>query len=162
MRLLLEGPDGSGKSTLAKKLSEQFGWGIKSTEGPEKYPGEINSRAARYLREHSFNNSIFDRHPCVSHPIYSRFTRVSKLDQALVDEFYGKPTFIVYCRGQPELEHEPKGYDSAAHLAAVSSNHRLICDLYDQWAVRSADVIYDFTRTPYLRILSILKGAFHV
>jgi deoxyadenosine/deoxycytidine kinase len=158
MRIIIEGPDGSGKSTLAEVLSAALGVGIRRGEGPEKWPGEINDRAMRWLEEHSSSNSLFDRHPCVSHPIYSRFTPVSQMSPNLLKQFYQLPCLFIYCRGLEELDHIAKDYDSAQHLRAVEDYHTSICRAYDDWALEHAHIIYNRTTTKPALVAQLVKG----
>lgn len=154
MRVIIEGPDGSGKSTLAALLSQATGLRVQCGEGPEKYPGEMNERARRWLDMHD-QPIIFDRHPCISHPIYSQYTRVTRLGLDLVSEFYTLPSLIVYCRSPGIGEgHEEKGYDNPAHLEAIKHFDRDIRDDYNEWAGMRAHIIYDLTRDDPNRVVN--------
>lgn len=149
MHIIIEGPDGSGKSTLAKAIQELTGYRIQSGEGPEKYPGEVTHRAMRWLTMMADEaNIIFDRHPCISHPIYSTFTEVSELDAKLAVEVYEYPAIFIYCKGQLDLDgHEKKkGYDSEGHVKTITDHHVDICRMYDQWAQKWATMIFDRSR----------------
>jgi len=147
MQIILEGVDASGKSTLAKALvSELSGYTYYPSEGPEKYEGEIIERLKRYETEHN-PLAVYDRHPIISHPIYSRTNLwMSDIPQSVRREFYERPDrLLVYClptdRGF-ELHEEVEGVDTAEHLAMVKKEYpRLLAD-YNEWAFRRAHMIY--------------------
>lgn len=141
MNILLEGFDGGGKSTLARYLAEMFNMTVQSSEGPPKYPGEIHDRIARYSK---LNNTIFDRHPCVSQVIYGH-VRGNTTDMPTADEvqaFYAGRPVLVYCRSLALDGHIVKDHDTPEHLAMVEQNRKIIIDLYDQWALQRANFIY--------------------
>jgi len=78
--IVVEGVDNSGKSTLIKALQVVFPERpVQGSEGPPKYKGEMDERVARYIMQPA--NTIYDRHPCVSQPIYG--TMRSHLDPIL-------------------------------------------------------------------------------
>lgn len=142
MQIIVEGPDASGKSTLAAILSDELCLPIKNTEGPEKYWGEIDKRAERYLQyEYPI---IFDRHPCVSHPIYSKYTNVSTLRENLREKVYRPGTLFVYCRGGSLDRHKRKEYDSNTHMNKVELHYNEIIRDYDLWGIQHAHMIYRF------------------
>jgi hypothetical protein len=158
MILVIEGPDNGGKSTLARHISEQLGWPIQPSEGPDKYPGEINERIRRYQ---SLERVIFDRHPCVSQPIYSKFRGNTPVDQSLLDQFYASKPLLVYCqlpRGRTLNGHVVKPHDSKEHLETVSANFDRIAAFYDAWAIEHATIIRRWS-DPHDRILSMIWGA---
>lgn len=151
MQVIVEGPDGSGKTTLIREILRQSDWRLVPGQGPEKYPGEIDTRACQYLtdaenrtRMGGFRTCLFDRHPCVSHPIYSRYTQVTKLDPGLISRFYRMKNFFVYCRGASSFpsSHEVKARDSQRHLEAIRRNHTDIYDLYSEWGLHRGHFIY--------------------
>ena len=153
MQVIFEGPDGSGKTTLLLKLAQVTKWPIVPGEGPEKYPGEMMARIQRYLEEaryaedHSCFPRIFDRHPCIGHQVYSRFTRVSQVSELATDQLYNLKNVIVYCKAPDDskLIHEQnKDHDTGEHLEAITSKHSEICDLYDRWALKRAHIIYRY------------------
>lgn len=154
MDIIVEGPDGSGKSTLVKAIADLSGAHIIGGRGPERYPGEMEVRAQEYLddmerriknKRHSFT-AVYDRHPCVSHPIYSRFTNVSTISPNTIHRFYQLPIFLVYCEGFSELpdDHQTKAYDTPEHLKAIKDNHTKILEAYHQWALLRAHLKLKF------------------
>lgn len=168
MKVIIEGPDGSGKSTLVQELAKITGWKVVLGEGPEKHPGEMLQRIKRILKEGAYAEAysvaprIFDRHSCVSHPIYSRFTNVSEVPTEVTDQLYDLEHLIVYCQaptGGLSNGHEVKGYDTEDHLKAIMESHDDILEAYDQWALKRAHLIHRFW-DPHstLRIASNIIG----
>lgn len=154
MNIVLEGPDASGKSTLARYLSQELKRAIVPSEGPEKFPGEINERIRRYRW---FRDVIFDRHPCISQGIYSIFNALTPPDRDLVFDFYETKPVLVYCIAPEELTHEAKSHDSDEHLEMIQANAREIRRLYDQWGLDYAHFIYR-VGSPMARILRAIRG----
>lgn len=154
MNIVLEGPDATGKSTLARYLSQEFKRAIVPSEGPEKFPGEIDERIRRYRW---FNDVIFDRHPCISQGIYSIFSNGQPPDRDLVFDFYETKPVLIYCVSSMNLEHKPKKHDSPEHLDLILQNNRAILQLYDQWAIDYAHLIYR-VGSPMSRILNAIRG----
>jgi predicted HAD superfamily Cof-like phosphohydrolase len=140
MNIVIEGPDNSGKSTLARSISSELGWPVKSSEGPEKYPGEINERLIRYLE---MDRVIFDRHPCVSQMIYHLFNKTNPVPSSTIKDFYASSPVIIYCPGMDLDDHTLKDdYDTDEHLEMIERNHSMICRFYDIWALKHAHIIY--------------------
>lgn len=158
MILILEGPDNSGKSTLAAHLSEALAIPITSSEGPEKYPGEINERLRRY-HEDSRKLMIFDRHPAISQLIYGSFREggAHGVDPDLVQQLYNRDPLIIYCHGRSLSGHVIKDHDSAAHRASVARYHEEICQQYDAWAAEKAHIHYRVGDSME-RVLQLVKG----
>lgn len=174
MQIIIEGPDGSGKTTLLLELAKLTGWRIVSGEGPEKWPGEMIDRIERYLKEaryaenHNCIPRIFDRHPCISHQIYSMFTNVSKVSEGATDHLYNLNNVIVYCQSPNKFlspEGQTKAHDRGEHLKAISDNHLEICNLYDSWGVKRAHIIHRFwepgSTHRVLRSILASSGEFH-
>jgi len=165
MYIVIEGTDNAGKSTLARNLQQLMGHiRIVSSEGPEKYPGEINERVLRYF-EMSTEPILFDRHPAVSNQIYRQikdgYTSVSP---ELLERFYGNKPFFIYCRpiAKPTLDgHVLRDHDTPDHMAAVASNLDKLVALYDAWACKHAHVIYRIGQ-PIRPVLSHIKETIHV
>ena len=139
MHIVLEGPDNAGKSVLARYIASRIGRTIVPSEGPEKYPGEINERIDRYF---GFKDVVFDRHPCVSETIYGRLRGRGNVDPFLLLRFYEERPLFIYCRGRDLDGHVVKAHDTAEHLATVKSNHDRLCRLYDAWALDKAHIVY--------------------
>lgn len=156
MNLVLEGPDGSGKSTLAKYVSERLGWKVISSEGPEKYPGEILERVHRYGMLH---DRIFDRHPVISQTIYSRFrpTNNTRIPTSVCQSFYAN-SILVYCYTDRVLPHLIKGHDTPEHLSMIEARKEEIRRAYYEWALEYADLIYRVGDDKELIFTSIRKA----
>jgi len=147
MNIILEGIDASGKSTLAKALSEKLpSYRVQPSEGPEKEAGEILARIMRYDRMMSQMGVIFDRHPIISHPIYSQGTHwMTAIPRQLAEDFYTRPLLVIYCRPTERGfdAHEVNEGESPDHLLKVKNNYRKWLDDYDAWAVKHAHMIYN-------------------
>lgn len=154
MQIIIEGPDGSGKSTLIKALKGVTDWELIPGQGPEAHPGEILDRIGSYISAEKHHQSygsrprIYDRHPCVSHPIYCQFTPVTKMTEQEVTSrgFYELKSLFVYCQS-PDLvfgNHNAKEYDTEEHLKAISENHMTILREYRSWAMRHAHMIHRY------------------
>lgn len=164
MNIVVEGPDNSGKSTLIRHLVGALGIPLVPGEGPEKYPGEINDRVARYAK---IDNAIFDRHPCVSQRIYNKFRVGTDVDYELTSDFYASKPIFVYCVGRDLDGQILKDYDKIVnasgvpHEKLVVDNHEAICALYRSWAERHATIIYrigdGFDRIA-IQLASLLNG----
>lgn len=146
MQIILEGVDASGKSTLAKELLRRLpGYAYRPSEGPEKEQGEILKRIKRY-NENFPSHVVFDRHPIISHPIYSRTVDwMSDIPFTWTRDFYSRPQLIVYCQPTErgfDAHEEVEGVDTAEHLAMVKQQYtRLLAD-YNDWALRRAHMVY--------------------
>ncbi len=139
MNIILEGPDNSGKSTLAQHIATRTGRTIIASEGPEKWPGEINERVRRYAIH---NDVLFDRHPCVSQPIYGQIRKNTQVEPALLEAFYASSPLFIYCEGRGLEEHVLKDHDSEEHIRAVYENHQWLSDQYLLWALDHAALTY--------------------
>lgn len=153
MQIIIEGPDGSGKTTLINKLAQVAGWKIIPGKGPEKYPGEMMERIQEYLKWARYNQGysgaakIYDRHPCVSHPIYSKFNGTSVVCQQAADKVYELKHVAVYCRppDSTKLIHpQEKEHDVGLQLAAITNHHADICSMYEEWALKRAHLIHRY------------------
>ncbi len=132
MNIILEGPDSTGKSTLARIIAQHVPFKIKGGEGPSKSTDEIRERATRYLR---MDNTVFDRHPCVSEPIYGSFREPPTfLPKPVIDFFYQSRPFFIYCHGTAPGEHQLKNYDTEEHVGMLDINDMNIRDAYRKWA----------------------------
>lgn len=146
MKIVVEGPDNSGKSTLIRHLSGSLGIPVVPGEGPGRSSDEINDRVRRYAL---IDNAIFDRHPCISQPIYNNFRDGPKIDPILIEEFYQHDLLIIYCRGRATLDgtiwrdvDEVTDANGVKHQDTVERNHHHICAIYDDWAAGRAHMIY--------------------
>jgi predicted HAD superfamily Cof-like phosphohydrolase len=147
VKIIVEGPDNSGKSTLIRHLSGSLGIPVVPGEGPGRSADEINERVRRYA---TIENSLFDRHPCISQPIYNLF-RVGGpvIDADLINQFYSQDVLFIYCRGTRSLEgtvwrdvDAVKDASGRTHQENVRASHHKICDAYDRWAANRAHVVY--------------------
>lgn len=146
MKIIIEGPDGSGKSYLAEYLKEALGIPINEGLGPEKYPGEINTRVRDFLDNEPkpWHHLIYDRHPCVSHNIYAPHAQPLKVPVkgALLKEFYSRDYLFIYCRGHPDFEQVENHHDTPEHLALMARGRDQILEAYDQWGLGHAHLIH--------------------
>lgn len=139
MNIVIEGPDGSGKSTLAQRIVQHVPLTLQLGQGPEQYPGEIIERVWRYLK---MDNKLFDRHPCISQPIYSRFREnATDIPQELIDLFYAQKPLLIYCYGFAG-PHEVKDYEAKEHVAMVEQFDRDIREIYKEWSSNHANITY--------------------
>lgn len=143
--VVVEGVDNSGKSTLVKAIQDRSPWLlIQASEGPPKYPGEMDLRVKSYL---SFSpTTIFDRHPCVSQVIYgSMRSHQDPVSEYLLKQFYASPCVFVYCdpvnRGMSGHTFN-QGVDTPEHLESVKANYHRLLGLYRAWAITYAHIIY--------------------
>jgi hypothetical protein len=143
--IVVEGVDNSGKSTLIKGLMPALdGYLVQSGEGPPKYPGEQNERVKRYLR--FSQRIIFDRHPCVSQPIYCSIrANADPIDNELIDRFYDLKPLFIYCdggqRGMEGHTFNPD-LDTPEHLKEVAANYPKLLIQYRHWAAQHAFINY--------------------
>ena len=158
MHIILEGADNSGKSFLAKYLGINLELGVVAGEGPEKWPGEIEERAKRY--ELAFSSTvIFDRHPCVSQPIYGKLYNKPDLPSTLLVPFYDAGHLFIYCRHRGLEQHEARpDVDSAEHLKLIHDNHNKICTQYERWALKHAHICYRIGDN-MKQVAAMVKGA---
>lgn len=143
MNVVLEGPDGAGKSTLAALIAGALDMRVQQGSGPPREPGEIEARVVKYL---AMTDTIFDRHPAISQPIYAqlRGETLSPDFTAGAVRFYETQPLIVYCRGSASslAHHVVKDGENPEHIRTVNENYDRLCALYDRWALDHAGVIY--------------------
>lgn len=148
--IVIEGVDNSGKSTLADRMKDFFlpNCIIQRSEGPDRGNGEINERIKRYNVVISENERkgavIFDRHPCVSEPIYSQYRSDGKnsVNPALIEAFYERRPLFIYCADRGLRGHIEKAHDKPEHLSSIKDNHSAIVGDYMHWALARAHIIY--------------------
>lgn len=167
MLIILEGPDGSGKSTLAQALSSALG-GIRVVpgQGPEKYPGEALVRLSAYREEArlsilSDTSLIYDRHPSISGRIYPAAMGGQVPDRSDTDWALSMGAIIVYCRFAGGLggHQRREDIDTEEYIEKLHTHHSRICELYDEWAVINADIVYDRSRSNGQMVIDFIKGA---
>lgn len=157
MNVVIEGADGSGKSTLAHYIASRTGMRVLESEGPPRYRGDI---ADRIRARSKMTNTIFVRHPVVSHPIYEAARRQQgQLSHELVHspnerEFYDSSPTLIFCRSSSS--HVKKPHDSVSHLQTIDDQQVLIRGLYRRWAIAHAHVIHTMGDDPD-RIVSYLR-----
>jgi hypothetical protein len=143
MNIVIEGVDASGKSMLARFLSRKLARPLVLSEGPEKFPGEINDRISRIF---GYQDVVFDRHPCVSHGVYHRFApNMVDADHDLIVQFFDSRPLFIWCRGPKALtddNHQLKAHDTAEHLNQITKNHEEITAIYEAWALDFAHISY--------------------
>jgi predicted ATPase len=146
--IIFEGPDGGGKSTLIDHLTSRVTVdSVTRSEGPEKYDGEINDRVVRYhslmAQEGVMTPMVFDRHPCISQPIYGIIHNQNPPKQKLIDELYRMKPLMIYCRPMGAVTHTAeKEWDTPEFLANVDRNYHLLVEAYDRWALEHATLTY--------------------
>lgn len=154
MNLVLEGPDGAGKSTLANTLAIATGMQVVQGKGPPKSREEFELRTIDYLK---YFGVIFDRHPCISEPIYAKAAgRECMLRQRELNAFHSTRPFIVYVRPTSTVlpvSHECKDHETPEHVAMVEQNHAQICALYDERMLGIAHYVHRRTDTSLVPIM---------
>lgn len=144
--IIIEGHDNSGKSTLGKHIADRVGLlDIKESEGPPKYPNEMNERVLSYAL--CKPRTLFVRHPCVSELIYGPLIRPNQpkpIMDELIESFYATSHLFIYCdpldRGLQE--HNVKPGETAEHLTGVALQYAKILGQYRFWGIRHAHIFY--------------------
>lgn len=160
--VIFEGPDGGGKSTLIEHVkSKMVIDACIVSEGPEKYKGEMDDRVRRYhalARAQRNAPLIFDRHPCISQPIYGLIHNQPPPAVELVNYLYAFKPFIIYCRpmGGPNHTASEAEWDTPEFLANVDRNFDKLVAEYDAWSLRHANLTYRIG-DPMDRIVDIIN-----
>ena len=156
--IVVEGADAAGKSTLINVLKASLvGWKVQASEGPPKYDGEMEKRVQYYLLQS--RRTIYDRHPCVSQPIYGKMrSHLDPIPEPLIKHFYSLNPLFIYCDGQGMKNHtvNPET-DSKRHLEAVNNNYNALLMDYREWAVRHAVIMYRIG-DPMLRVVKMVEA----
>lgn len=155
MSIIIEGADNSGKSTLAQFIATALNMKVQSSEGPEKYKGEIAERIKRYNSYDSL--TIFDRHPCVSQEIYRKVNYTSAIDQSSLTYFYLTGHIFIFCLDRGLNEHIVKSHDTTAHIRTLVKNHEDIAEEYRRWALKHAHLIYRAGEDK-IQVVNFLRG----
>jgi hypothetical protein len=138
--IVLEGPDGGGKSTLGEYLAEVLGYTLQQGSGPPRTPDEFHARVDRYAE---MDERVFDRHPCVSQPIYGSLRADATLPTPeALDRFYAAKPYIIYCRSVDHTRHVVKPGEDPKHIAILTAKYNTLVGLYDAWALERAHMIY--------------------
>lgn len=142
MIIVLEGVDGGGKTTLAKQLEEEYGIDFQPSEGPEKYPGEINHRIRNYNSRYPAH-IVFDRHPTVSHIMYGGKTPI---DGHLLRWFHGQRPLFVHV-APPAEKHivAQQVHDTPELMSWIEDNYTRLVANYHLWSKLTAAFTYDRT-----------------
>lgn len=156
MNIIIEGCDGAGKSTLAHQLSVSLCFKLQQGEGPGKSDEELNSRIERYA---DMENTIFDRHPCVSQIIYNKFREGALITLANYQHFMKQldRSLVIYCTDADFDAQTFKVHDTPEHIELMRSNFKNLMKQYDLWAVRHAHIIYH-KRMRYEAVLAMVQS----
>lgn len=143
--IVVEGLDNAGKSTLIRALKVVLPtWRIQGSEGPPKHRGESDERVTRYLQLPP--TTIYDRHPCVSQPIYGQMrTHSDPISPGLISQFYSSAPTFIYCdpggRGMKAHVFNLE-VDTEEHLNSVKKGYEALLVAYRRWAADHAFISY--------------------
>jgi predicted HAD superfamily Cof-like phosphohydrolase len=150
MAIIIEGMDATGKSTLAQSIAHHLNLHIKESEGPPSSPHELAHRIERYSQ---MVDTLFVRHPCVSHNIYNIcHQNPFRLD---VGNFYDHGHTFIYC-APTNLTHQAKPGEDETFIVDVALASDRIRRMYNMWAIDHAHIIYHMGDDPQ-RILDMLS-----
>jgi hypothetical protein len=104
----------------------------------------MDDRVTSYLR--NTDKMIYDRHPCVSQPIYgSMRSHRDVISPNLIELFYKRNPLFIYCdggsRGMQGHTHN-EAVDSEEHLKNVAANYQDLLQRYRTWAAQHAFMSY--------------------
>ncbi len=161
VHIVIEGPDNAGKSTLVASINASLPLPriVVHSEGREKYTGEMDERAARYLA--MAQEMIFDRHPCISQQLYNKIHPNREVAPVLIGQFYAQQPLLIYCRANVSrgMEgHIDKDHDQQEYLELISKNYPHLCRVYDEWAIDHAHIFYRIGDNTQ-RICQMVRGA---
>jgi hypothetical protein len=144
MLIVIEGVDATGKSTLAQHLSDVLGRiAVIPSEGPPRFPGEINMRLERYS---TYDDVIFDRHPAISQLIYQQIRPTHEpIDDFYIKQFYERQPLFIYCDpgDHHSMErHRRSTHDTDEHITLINIHFPKLISFYRMWAVRHAQLWY--------------------
>lgn len=156
MNIIIEGCDGAGKSTLAQQLAVSLEYHHQLSEGPGKSHEEMNSRIQRYAE---MQNTIFDRHPCVSQIIYNNFREGIQIELANMLQFdkMCQRSLIIYCADADFDAQTFKPHDTPEHIELMRSNFTALLKEYEKWAVKKAHIIHH-KDIPYNYMLAMVRA----
>lgn len=158
MNIVVEGPDNSGKSTLVDRLHQRIGFRVIASKGrasPETW-------GHRFMEFDGEKCVIFDRHVCISEPIYSEVCRRTPVPRELTRRFYASKPLIIYCQNTRGLNgHVGKNNhkDTPEHLAILGQTHHIVCGEYDRWAIKHAHIIYRMGEDDPMRVVEMVEAA---
>lgn len=162
--IIVEGHDNSGKSTLAQEIGAFFDFDVKESEGPPKSADEINERCARYADMAKDQPVLLVRHPVISNAIYAKFREEGDpITDDTRAQFYSNPdVLIIYAdQGNRGLTgHKLKSHDTPEHMALVEANDATILQLYREWAIAKAHVLYRIG-DGYTRVFQAVEAFLH-
>lgn len=148
--IILEGPDNAGKTTLAKKLASFLHMKVLHSGGP-CIQSEMTSRMTSILES---RNTIWDRVPCISEPVYGPIIRNADIFMGTtwLDQLLVRDPFIIYCRTPTYIMirgHEFKPHEDEEHIREVKLNALKLIHAYDQMMGGIEHMRYDWTSITY-------------
>ena len=158
MKVIVEGPDNSGKSTLCKALATLTDRELILSGGRERSSEEILERCKNFLVQG--DNIIHDRHPIISNPIYGKAVAPNTpIPANFTLELYRQKPLIIYCRVPPArgmTDHVMNERDTPDWMEDVSLRYTDLVQLYDEWALNHAHLIYRIGQ-PYYPISTYIR-----